>query len=60
MPGFADRSRSAEIAALADWIYTPGAPAPGWSDADIRASRGRTAAPGKLPAKPGVAKVPTR
>jgi mono/diheme cytochrome c family protein/WD40 repeat protein len=39
MPGFAATLSSTEIAALAGWIYQPVVPAPGWSDADIRASR---------------------
>ena len=39
MPGFAATLSPAEIAALAGWIYQPVTPAPGWSDADIRASR---------------------
>jgi len=39
MPGFAATLSPAEITALAGWIYQPVVPAPGWSDADIRASR---------------------
>lgn len=39
MQGFAGTLTAAEIAALADWIYTPVTPPPQWSDADIRASR---------------------
>ena len=39
MPGFAATLSPTEIAALAGWIYQPVVPAPGWSDADIRASR---------------------
>ncbi|MBI3100168.1 MAG: c-type cytochrome [Burkholderiales bacterium] len=39
MPGFAATLSQADIAALTGWIYQPVVPAPGWSDADIRASR---------------------
>ena len=39
MAGFATQLTEAEIAALADWIYTPVVPEPRWSDDDIRASR---------------------
>ena len=39
MPGFGATLSQAEIGALAGWIYQPVLPAPGWSDADIRASR---------------------
>jgi cytochrome c553/DNA-binding beta-propeller fold protein YncE len=49
---FADKMSKEEIAALADWIYTPVVPAPNWSERDIRASRVVTNAPGSLPDKP--------
>ncbi len=52
MQPFADKLNKDEIAALADWIYTPVTPRPNWSEADIRASRVVTHAPGNLPAKP--------
>ncbi|HEX7441127.1 MAG TPA: cytochrome D1 domain-containing protein [Caldimonas sp.] len=38
MAGFADKLGSEQIAALAQWVYTPVSPRPSWSDADIRAS----------------------
>jgi cytochrome c553/DNA-binding beta-propeller fold protein YncE len=49
---FADKMSKEEIAALADWIYTPVTPAPTWTEADIRASRVVNHPPGSLPAKP--------
>ena len=52
MAGFHDRLTGDEIAALAQWIYTPVAPAPVWAEADIRASRVADAAAAGLPAKP--------
>jgi mono/diheme cytochrome c family protein/DNA-binding beta-propeller fold protein YncE len=52
MAGFADRLAKDEIAALADYIYTPVAPAPTLSEADIKASRIVSFAPGSLPAQP--------
>jgi cytochrome c553 len=52
---FAEKISKEDIAALADWIYTPVTPAPNWTEADIRASRVVTHAPGSLPAKPAVA-----
>jgi mono/diheme cytochrome c family protein/DNA-binding beta-propeller fold protein YncE len=52
MMGFADKLSSAEIAALAKWIYTPVVPAPSWNEADIRASRVETPGARELPAKP--------
>jgi cytochrome c553/DNA-binding beta-propeller fold protein YncE len=55
MQPFADKLAAADIAALADWIYTPVTPRPGWTEADIRASRVVTHAPGSLPAKPAPA-----
>ena len=42
MTPFADALKDDEIAALAEWIYTPVTPAPTWSDADIAASRVET------------------
>ena len=39
MPAFADKLSGDEIAALAQWIYTPVSPAPVWAEAEIRASR---------------------
>jgi len=52
---FADKMSKEEIAALADWIYTPVTPAPNWTEADIRASRVVTHAAGTLPARPATA-----
>ncbi|MBL8471551.1 MAG: c-type cytochrome [Rhodocyclaceae bacterium] len=52
MPAFAGKLEDADIAALADWIYTPVSPPPHWSDADIRASRHEYFAPGSLPNRP--------
>ena len=52
MAGFHDRLRPDEIAALAQWIYTPVAPAPVWAEADIRGSRVQTADARTLPNKP--------
>jgi DNA-binding beta-propeller fold protein YncE/cytochrome c553 len=49
---FSDRMTRDEIAALADWIYTPVTPVPTWTEADIRASRIVNHPPGSLPAKP--------
>ena len=49
---FAAALRADEIAALADWIYTPVTPAPRWSDADITASREETAGWRDWPARP--------
>ncbi|MDP2811712.1 MAG: cytochrome D1 domain-containing protein [Rhodocyclaceae bacterium] len=49
---FADKMGKDEIAAIADWIYTPVTPAPNWTEADIRASRVVSHAPGSLPGKP--------
>ncbi len=39
MQGFADKLSQEEITALVDWIYTPVVPAPGWNEAQMRASR---------------------
>ena len=52
MPAFKDKLAAAELQALAQWIYTPVLPAPGWSDADIRASRVETAGAAGWPARP--------
>ncbi|HMN75343.1 MAG TPA: cytochrome D1 domain-containing protein [Burkholderiaceae bacterium] len=52
MTGFADKLDAAQIAAIADWIYTPVSPPPRWSEADIRASRVETPGARDLPAKP--------
>ena len=52
MPGFGERLSGADIAALAQWIYTPVEPAPRWSEADIRASRVETPGARALPARP--------
>ena len=41
-----------DIAALADWIYTPVTPAPTWTDADIAASRVETEGWRSWPAVP--------
>jgi mono/diheme cytochrome c family protein/DNA-binding beta-propeller fold protein YncE len=39
MPAFGERLSADEISALARWVYAPVQPVPGWSEADIRASR---------------------
>ena len=52
MQGFADKLGADEIAALQKWIYQPVSPAPGWTEADIRASRVETPGALKLPAQP--------
>jgi len=52
MPGFATTLPAEDIAALAQWIYTPVSPAPRWTEDDIRASRVADAAAAKLPPKP--------
>ena len=52
MAGFASALSPAEIQAVTDWIYQPVTPAPGWSDADVRASHVATAGAKGLPAKP--------
>ena len=43
---------AAEIAALAEWIYTPVQPAPSWTDADIATSRVETPGWRGWPARP--------
>ena len=52
MAGFSDVLSSAEITALAGWIYQPVTPAPRWSDDEVRASRVETPGAKDLPAKP--------
>jgi mono/diheme cytochrome c family protein len=52
MLGFADKLEADELAALAQWIYTPVSPAPTWTEADIRASRVETPGATQLPARP--------
>ena len=52
MPGFAATLTPDEIAALAQYIYAPVAPAPRWAEADIRASRVADAAAHGLPNRP--------
>jgi cytochrome c553/DNA-binding beta-propeller fold protein YncE len=55
MQPFADKLGKEEIAALADWIYTPVTPAPVWTELDILASHVVSHAPGSLPARPAAA-----
>jgi len=52
MPAFGQLLRDEDVAQLVEFIYTPLVPAPGWSEAEIRASRLVQHAPGTLPAKP--------
>jgi len=52
MPAFKDTLKADEIAALAQWIYTPVEPAPRWTESDIKASHVLLADAAKLPAKP--------
>jgi len=52
MPSFRDRLTTDEIAALAQWVYTPVSPAPVWAEADIRASRAQVADALALPNRP--------
>ncbi|MGZ8261294.1 MAG: cytochrome D1 domain-containing protein [Caldimonas sp.] len=52
MPGFADKLSADEIAALAQWIYSPVTPAPVWGEAEIRASRVQVADAAALPDRP--------
>ena len=49
---FKDALTPEQVAALADWIYSPVNPAPRWSDADIAASRVETPGWRDWPAKP--------
>ncbi len=52
MLGFQDKLNAEEIAALAQWIYTPIQPAPRWAEEDVRATHTVLANLSKLPAKP--------
>jgi len=52
MPAFKDTLKADEIAALAQWIYTPVEPAPRWTESDIKASHVLLTDATKLPAKP--------
>ena len=52
MAGFADKLKPGEIAALADYIYTPVSPAPTFNETDIRASRIVHFGSGTLPDHP--------
>lgn len=52
MQGFQNQLKAEEIAALAQWIYTPVSPAPRWTEEDIRASHLALADATSLPAKP--------
>jgi len=52
MIGYKDVLKPEEIAAIADWIYTPVVPEPVWEAADIEASRVFDSAASALPAKP--------
>jgi DNA-binding beta-propeller fold protein YncE len=52
MQGFADKLSSAEIQALADYVYAPPARRPVWAEKEIAASRVEPVAPGSLPARP--------
>jgi mono/diheme cytochrome c family protein len=58
MPAFAGQLGETEIAALAEWIYTPVTPAPAWPDEAIRASRVQHVDPAALPARPVFAADP--
>lgn len=58
MPGFADQLSEAEIAALADYVYTPSALEPQWSDEQIRASRIQHLDPATLSDQPVFAADP--
>lgn len=52
MPAFSPQLSEAQIAQLAQWIYTPVTPRPDWNEADIRASRVETPGAQALPAWP--------
>jgi len=58
MPGFGEQLGESEIAALADFIYTPVSPAPAWPDEAIRASRIVPANPASLSDQPVFAADP--
>ena len=52
MAGFAAQLSKEEIAAIADWIYTPVVPAPRWTEDDVKASRIQHVDPATLSDKP--------
>jgi len=52
MPAFGSQLSAAEVKALVDYVYTPVKPMPVWGEAEIKASRVVTHAPGSLPDKP--------
>ena len=52
MPAFHGKLHDEEIAALAQWIYSPVEPAPRWAESDIRASRVQQVDASTLPDKP--------
>ena len=52
MQGFADKLATADIEALAGWLYTPVEPAPHWTEADTASSRIVHFAAGSLPDTP--------
>lgn len=52
MAGFVGKLADAEMAALADWIYSPVVPRPVWAEKQITASRIVHHALGTLPARP--------
>ncbi|GAB6054462.1 cytochrome D1 domain-containing protein [Magnetospira thiophila] len=52
MAGFGDKLTSEDIAALAEWIFTPLPEMPAWGLAEITASRVQHADPATLPDKP--------
>jgi mono/diheme cytochrome c family protein/DNA-binding beta-propeller fold protein YncE len=58
MPGFADRLSREEIAAMADFLFTPPAVAPAWREHDITASHVLHAEAAALPARPAYAADP--
>jgi mono/diheme cytochrome c family protein len=58
MPAFGAALDKSAIAALADYIYAPPATKPVWGEAQIRASRTVSHAPGTLPDKPSYAADP--
>ena len=49
---FADSMKADEIAAVAEWIYTPVTPTPRWTEADMRVSRVETVGSKSWPATP--------
>ncbi|MCL2021612.1 MAG: nitrite reductase [Betaproteobacteria bacterium] len=58
MAGFKDQLTSEDVAAIADWIYTPVAFEPMWDETQIRASRTVNPDAARLPAKPVYAANP--